>query len=168
MSTSERTNGAGADHRDTIAQVRQGVPDTVYRCFEIRGQHSARWGNGVRQHVNVAGRYDEVSLMRIQREYRSAGQRIWAALDPPDAGVAIFDGRRELALLKGGAHPDPFALGDATGKHERLRAATDAAVQGSHHDVAGGWGSERLRADLTATRCGHPECSDLLGHRPTF
>jgi len=164
----QASDGAGADHRDTIANVRSCIPDAVEGRFEIRGQHRAGGRNAVGQQVHRVGGDDETGLMRMEHEHRAVGELAWAAYDAADGRIPVLHGRRKLAGLKRRTHAAPFARRDAAVEHERLGAAADAAVLRLHQDLAVRRRPQFLAADLAAAGRRHPERSRLILHAWTF
>jgi hypothetical protein len=106
--------------------------------------------------------------MRMQHEHAAPHQVAGAAFDAADARVTVLHGRRELACLEGGAHPRPFAPGDAPAEDERLSAAADPAVLGAHQHFVLGRRPQPFGPNLAAARSDHPERLRLLVHAWTF
>src|SRR5439155_20701267 len=128
-----------------------------YRRFDVRGENRTR-GRHVRgQHVNRAGWHDVLRLMWIQHEYMTVVKVVRTAFDATDAGVAVLDRRRKIAGLKRGAHALIFARRNTAAKHERFRAAADAAVHRAYDHRVSQRRLDPLAADLAAARLHDPE-----------
>jgi hypothetical protein len=133
----EQTDDAGADHDDFVARPRARVPQRVERGLHISGERRAPGRNVFRDGPRHVERNDEAALMRKEAENRPSQPRRRPGLDPADRAIAIFDGEREFAFLKGRAHGFCLPSGNAPLEDEPLRAATDPAPQHGDARFAG-------------------------------
>jgi len=121
-------------------------------------------GGGTWSGITVTGArgHDVARLMRIEREHVAPPQGGGAALDDPDAGVAVLHRRGKRAGLKRRAHALVLARRHASLKHQRFGAAADAAEQRAHDDLVRRRRRQRLAANLAAPGLGHPEGARLV------
>ena len=123
----EAADDAGADHRDAVSRTRRCVPNSVDRRFHVGGERRAAVRDSFGDVDDGIPGHDEPVLMGMQTEHPAAEHFLRTVLDNSDRRIAVFDRRRELALLERTAHPLPFALRDLATENEALGAPADRA-----------------------------------------
>ncbi len=88
----------------------------------------------------------------------AADQAVRPGLDPPDRGVAVFHREWEASAHKGTTHPLVFARGNLSGRDQRLGAAADGAIKGTHPDRAFGERTKPFLADFRPAGSDIPKC----------
>src|SRR5438270_13259512 len=95
--------------------------------------------------------------MRVETEDPLADERSRSRLDPPDRGIAVFDRKREIAVLEGAAHRLVLALRHLAEEDEALGAAADRADAGRDADRPRGQRRQDGAADLAPSGRNDPE-----------
>ena len=156
---------AAANHRDAIAEMRSGVPQTVHGGLEICSQHGAGGRDAVRQDVGCARGHDVPGLMRVQDEDGAALEAGRSALDTADARIAVLHRPWELAGLERRAHSLVLARRYAAGEDQGFRPAADAAIERADLDLVGRRLTDALQTNLATAGSHHPECPRPVCHR---
>ena len=130
---------------------------------------SAETGEIVWQSAHSRGGHGVEVLVRIEAKdglvHQAPPGGIGGLQYLTDAAVAIFDGPRELAVLKGGAHRLVLGQRHFSPEDRRFRAPADGGVEGAHEHVIGWAGVEVGGHDFSPSWSADPELSSSHGFR---
>src|SRR4051812_33642629 len=106
----------------------------------------------------IGGR-DEAVLMRMERKNSAPGQVVGTLLDHPNSAVAVFDRKREIAVLHRGTHALVLEHRNATLEYQTFGATAQSAPERPDPGLAEPRRTQRRRPQLRPAPGGIPECT---------